>query len=135
MTKQEYKAPRISPDIKNPTKTLNNSRGRILLEKDIENYGRKEAKKLGWSFEKFTSPQKRSVPDDICISEGLVFFIEFKRPKQIATASQQLDHIQRRKHGVMVFVVDCYEQFDIVARIVKAGISFNPDELPPFLLV
>lgn len=92
-------------------KTTHNNRGRKLLEKDIESFGGKECAKRGWLHEKFTSPQKRSVPDRlITTSNGFMFFIEYKRPGQYATPNQIADHTERRNRGVTVFVCDCYEQ-------------------------
>jgi len=106
-----------------PVKATKNKQGRALLEADIEDYGRKRFKELGWSFEKFTSPQKRSVPDDICIAPdyptAFVFWIEFKRPGETATTNQSNDHAKRRALGGVVFVVDCFGQLDLTVDIVK----------------
>ena len=124
-----------------PFKQFKKNRGRKLLEKDVEDYGRKTFKKLGWTFEKFTSPEKRSVPDDICAAPTLfypsafVFFIEFKRPGEIATHSQQEDHRKRRAKGMTVFVVDCFSQLDLVIEIVQwIIVNERIPELPLYLL-
>lgn len=52
-----------------------------ILEKDIEKAFCREAEKRGCLCWKFVSPGKAGVPDRILIGdEGLVIFIEFKRP-------------------------------------------------------
>lgn len=104
-------------------KTTHNRQGRELKEADIEKYGAKRFKELGWDFEKFVSPQKRSVPDRICTAPGFVFFIEFKRPGESATPLQQEDHKRRRAKGILVFVVDSYEELEEVITIVQVYIT------------
>lgn len=114
-------------------KTLKNNRGRLLLEKDIEAYGKRGCEKLGWTSEKFSSPQKRSVPDQIIFCPanryhryGFHFFIEYKRPGKIATPLQQADHAKRRERGELVFVCDCYEQTDKALLIAKYAYLDGP---------
>ena len=122
-----------------PFKQLTNRVGRKLLEKDIEDYARDEFKKLGWIMEKFTSPQKRSVPDDIITApdypSALIFFIEFKQPKETATPQQMKDHAKRRELGAIVFVVDCYGQLDATIEIAKWILANGlVPELPRWLM-
>lgn len=50
------------------------------LEKDIERKACAWAREQGWIVYKFTSPQRRSVPDRIFLRNGRTVFIEFKRP-------------------------------------------------------
>lgn len=85
---------------------------RQLLEKDIEQpVCRYARERYRMKVEKFTSPARRSVPDDIFSMEGgNVFFIEFKAPGKTPTPSQSADHDKRRDLGFMVFVVDDIEQ-------------------------
>jgi hypothetical protein len=106
-------------------KTRTNSRGRKLLEKDVESYGKREIQKLGWVAEKFVSPMKRSVPDQMvsvpCNDHhpyGLTFFIEFKAPGKKPTELQLKDHKKRREMGYLVFVCDCYEDTDLALTII-----------------
>jgi len=122
-----------------PIKQKKNRTGRYLLEKDIEAYGAKVFKKLKWTFEKYTSPERRSVPDRLCAApdfpSAFVFFIEFKKPGEIATTNQQIDHAERRELGVVVFVVDCFGQLDMVVDIVKWILANGLiPELPPYLM-
>ena len=90
-----------------PSKPIKLSRDKPLLEKDIEGNNRNYAKKLGVTFEKFTSPSKRSVPDDILtFKHGLVVFIEYKAPGKKPTPKQWIDHTRRRAMNCLVYVVD-----------------------------
>ena len=90
-----------------PTKPIKLSRGKTILEKDIEEDNRKYAKSLGVMFEKFTSPARRSVPDRMLTFRfGLIVFIEYKAPGKKVTYKQWQDHCERRDRGVLVYVVD-----------------------------
>lgn len=80
---------------------------RELLEKDIESAVCRYAKKKGMLHDKFSSPGKRSVPDQLFTNKnGFMFFIEFKAPGKKATPKQVSDHNKRRAKGVSVYVVD-----------------------------
>ena len=60
--------------------------------------------------DKFTSPNRRSVPDRIFNAHnGHTFFIEFKAPGRKPTAQQLRDHQRRRARGHHVYVVDSLE--------------------------
>lgn len=145
--KKEYLLRRLTmfKDIPAPTKTLKNRLGRELKEKDIEDYGAKGCRELGWEYEKFVSPQRRSVPDRMVTIPGAqgsfelseIFFIEFKAPFEEPTKLQKLDHDKRRKMGTFVFVVDCYEEMDLVIKImdyVTQEYPLSTFEIPYFLL-
>lgn len=119
--------------------TLVNRRGRMLVEKDIESYGKKVCEREGWLFEKFVSPEKRGVPDRLVTAPNIMFFIEFKRPGAFATPAQSRDHTYRRRLGHMVFVVDSYEEMNAVVVIVLTMIELKKQpsyqtELPRRLL-
>lgn len=85
---------------------------RKLLEKDIERPVCRYARDIHqMKAEKFTSPGRRAVPDDIFSKRGGdVFFIEFKAPGKVATPMQEKDHTERRRMGFRVYVVDDIEQ-------------------------
>jgi hypothetical protein len=74
------------------------------LESKIERQSCFEAKKLGWMSEKFSGLYNKSVPDRIFIKNGVVVFIEFKRPRLKPTKLQQLCHSKMIMHGALVFV-------------------------------
>lgn len=60
---------------------------------------------------KFTSPNRRSVPDRLFLPpQRPPFFIEFKRKEQSPTAAQAVEIARIRAQGVKVFVVDSVEQ-------------------------
>ena len=97
---------------------------RKLLEKDIESRVCRYARQhYNMKVEKFTSPGRRAVPDDLfsvpCSRPGgFCFFIEFKAPGKKATEKQLRDHEERRKMGFKVFVVDdIHEGKKIVQRM------------------
>lgn len=132
-------------DIKTHNKTWKNRVGRNLIENDIEKYGAKLAKRLGWDYEKFSSPEKSAVPDrlvtvyDETLDASIMFFIELKRPGKQSTEMQYKDHTRRRAKGFMVFVADSYEQIDliqyVVYRMLHNGYTFVPtDEIPVELI-
>jgi len=78
-----------------------------MLEAKIERAVCDYAKARGWGAEKFTSPNKRSVPDRLMSPPtAAMFFIEFKAEGKTPTVSQARDHEVRRKRGQVVFVVD-----------------------------
>lgn len=78
------------------------------LEKDIEAKVCDYAKKLNCIVYKFTSPNRRSVPDRLFIMPGGrgVFFIEFKRLGHKPTVAQEVEIAKIRAQGIYVGVVD-----------------------------
>jgi hypothetical protein len=78
------------------------------LEKDIEKKVCDYAKSLGILVYKFTSPNRRSVPDRLFIlpSGKGVFFIEFKRKGVKPTPAQEVEIAKLRGQGVSVLVID-----------------------------
>ena len=85
----------------------------LILEKDIEAYLCKRVKELGGMCEKFTSPQKRSVPDRIItLPNNTVIFVELKAPNKKPTELQHRDHEKRRAYGCTVLVIDSKEGVD-----------------------
>lgn len=86
------------------------SRGKDPLEKVIEKKVCDYATGLGFVQYKFTSPQRRSVPDRLFISpRGVVFFVEFKRLGEKPTLAQATEHIKIKAKGVDVYVIDNVE--------------------------
>jgi len=84
-----------------------------MLEKTIEAALVRKVKSLGGMAEKFTSPQKRSVPDRIVtLPGGQVIFVELKAPGKYPTELQARDHDIRRRLGCDVRVIDSLEQVD-----------------------
>lgn len=102
-------------------------RVRKLREKDVEDYLVEQVEARGGTAEKFSSPNRRSVPDRL-ISwpmqnslprngytskvDAVVHFVECKAPGEEPTAAQERDHIRRRQMGFVVEVVDTFESVD-----------------------
>tara|TARA_R110000868_G_scaffold244624_1_gene500980 strand:- start:452 stop:718 length:267 start_codon:yes stop_codon:yes gene_type:complete len=78
-----------------------------MLEKDIEAAFVRRVKALGGTAEKFTSPNRRSVPDRmVMLPGGVVVFVELKAPGKKPTEAQARDHNRRRAMGFVVNVID-----------------------------
>jgi hypothetical protein len=78
-----------------------------MLEKQIEAKVCDYAKERGLLVYKFTSPARAAVPDRMFVlPSGKIFFCEFKRGGQKATAAQQREHLRLQQHNVIVYVVD-----------------------------
>jgi hypothetical protein len=85
----------------------------MVLEREIEKALVKKVKELGGIAEKFTSPQKRSVPDRlVTLPGGRVIFCELKAPGKLATDNQGRDHLKRRLLGCDVRVIDSFQMID-----------------------
>lgn len=93
-----------------------------ILERDIEAYLVKECKTAGILCEKFTSPQRRSVPDRILAYRGQIVFLELKATGKKPTDAQSRDHEKRNKHGVTTCWTDSKEGVD---KVVNALLSQN----------
>jgi hypothetical protein len=82
-----------------------------VREKDIESWAKKLARKCGFWVRKFTSPARRSAPDDIFAKHGRVFWVEFKATGEVATRLQEEEHKEMRSKGLTVYVCDSRESF------------------------
>lgn len=96
---------------------------RKVCEADVEEYLVKEVAKRGGVAEKFSSPNRASVPDrlvqwpektnwDWTLIPAGAEFVECKAPGKEPTAAQARDHERRRAMGFHVTVVDTYEAID-----------------------
>lgn len=80
-----------------------------MLERDIEAYLVKRCKEIGALCCKFTSPQRRSVPDRLITLGGRVLFVELKATGKKPTEAQVRDHDRRRAAGAEVVWLDSKE--------------------------
>ena len=81
-----------------------------MLETPIEQALVRRVKSLGGLCEKFTSPNRRSVPDRIVgLPGGRIIFVELKAPGKKPTDAQLRDHEKRRLLGADVRVIDSIE--------------------------
>lgn len=84
-----------------------------MLERTIEAYLIKQVKAVGGTAYKFTSPQRRSVPDRMCLfPRGIVVFVELKAPGKKATKSQERELARLRELGFRAVQLDSKEKVD-----------------------
>lgn len=84
---------------------------RLVRESKVESRCREYAMGRGWWVSKFTSPGKKAVPDRLFIRNGVVLFIEFKRPGEQPTVQQAYRHKQMRDAGANVTWVSNFADF------------------------
>lgn len=94
-----------------------------MLERDIEAYLVKRCKEIGALCEKFTSPQRRSVPDRLITFGGRVLFVELKATGKKPTEAQVRDHGRRRAAGAEVYWIDSMEGVD---RLIEPLRFYDP---------
>jgi len=92
-----------------------------MLERDIEAYLVKRCKEIGALCCKFTSPQRRSVPDRLITFGGRVLFVELKATGKKPTEAQVRDHERRRAAGALVYWLDSTQQVDQVISDLLSG--------------
>lgn len=84
-----------------------------MLEKVIEAHLVKRVKEAGGIAFKFTSPQRRSVPDRlVCLPNGVMEFVELKATGAKPTEGQLREHARLRELGCTVLVIDNKEDID-----------------------
>ncbi|WP_196481973.1 VRR-NUC domain-containing protein [Burkholderia vietnamiensis] len=88
-----------------------------MLEKTVETYLVDRVRAAGGDAYKFTSPQRRSVPDRIvAFPPGRLYFVELKRPGNKPTKPQLREHERLRALGCDVRVIDSREAVDAFVR-------------------
>lgn len=92
-----------------------------MLERDIEAYLVKRCKEIGALCDKFTSPQRRSVPDRLITFSGRVLFVELKATGKKPTEAQVRDHGRRRAAGALVYWLDSTQQVDWMINALVRG--------------
>lgn len=103
-----------------------------MLERDIEAYLVKRCKEIGAVCDKFTSPQRRSVPDRLITFGGRVLFVELKATGARPTAAQYRDHERRRAAGAEVVWLDSKEGVDFLIAALIA--DYNEGVTGPVLI-
>jgi hypothetical protein len=99
-----------------------------MLERDIEAYLVKRCKEIGALCDKFTSPQRRSVPDRLITFGGRVLFVELKATGKKPTEAQVRDHERRRAAGAEVVWLDSKEAWDTLEFSMLLGVDISIDE-------
>lgn len=100
-----------------------------MLERDIEAYLVKRCKEIGALVDKFTSPQRRSVPDRLIIFSGRVLFVELKATGKKPTEAQVRDHERRRAAGAEVVWLDSTGAVETVILSLREQFT-NTDRVP-----
>jgi len=80
-----------------------------MRESDIERELVRAVQAAGGIAYKFTSPQRRSVPDRIVVLGGRVRFVEIKAPGRKPTPAQAREHARIEAAGGVVRVIDGIE--------------------------
>ena len=95
-----------------------------MRESVIEAHFVKRMKDIGGAAYKFTSPQRRSVPDRlVLLPGGRVFFAEMKATDEKPTEAQAREHECLRALGFSVLVIDNKDQTEeLVRRLVGMGV-------------
>lgn len=84
-----------------------------MLEKKIEAHLVQRIRAKGGIAYKFTSPQRRSVPDRlVLLPDGRVYFVELKATDCKPTPLQLREHAFLRSMGFEVLVLDSKEKID-----------------------
>lgn len=83
-----------------------------MIESEVEKYLRIKIKSIGGLCYKWVSPGNSGVPDRIVIYDGIVWFVELKRPNAKPRASQIACHDKLRSKGVKVSVLDSIDEVD-----------------------
>ena len=84
-----------------------------MLEKVIEAYLVKRVKDKGGIAYKFTSPQRRSVPDRLVLMPGgKMLFVELKATGAKPPPLQLREHERLRALGFLVLVIDSKDAID-----------------------
>lgn len=94
-------------------------------ESDIEAYLVARCKAAGIHRDKFSSPGKRSVPDDILTFNGRIVFLELKATGKTPTAAQYRDHARRRAVGAEVCWTDSKRGVNLVVWTMTSGLSYR----------
>lgn len=98
-----------------------------MLERDIEAYLVKRCKEIGALCDKFTSPQRRSVPDRLITFGGRVLFVELKATGKKPTEAQVRDHERRRTVGAEVVWLDSVAGVDELIDDLQWGVDLGLD--------
>lgn len=93
-----------------------------VLEKEIEQYLCKAAKRHGGFALKWVCPSWTGVPDRIIIlPNGRIGFIETKAPGKVPRPQQQLWLDRLRSLGFLAFKADSKQDIDLYLQIIKEG--------------
>jgi hypothetical protein len=93
-----------------------------MLERDIESHLVKKCKKHNILCYKFTSPQRRNVPDRILIHNGHVMFVELKATNKVPSEAQFRELERLQKSGALAMYANSISQIDhIIASLLDVS--------------
>jgi len=75
------------------------------MESAVERYLNQRIEKLGGLSYKWTSPQRRGVPDRIVIYAGMVWFVEVKSPRGVMSPEQQREMNRLIEQGMNTSII------------------------------
>lgn len=81
-------------------------------ERDIENYLCRKVRRAGGDVRKVRWINRRGAPDRLVLLPDKVVWVELKAPGQKAKPHQLREHERLRKFGLVVLVIDSYEQIE-----------------------
>ena len=91
-----------------------------MKEKDVEQYLINEVEKLDGIAYKFKSPQRRSVPDRLCVLPNNIHaFVECKATGEVPTPAQWREINRLKDRGHWAFYVDRKSQINQFINKVK----------------
>jgi hypothetical protein len=109
------------PDFSKAPKTNPTLKAKSVPEKNVEKAFCDLIKRYGGIAYKFTSPNRRSVPDRLCVMpNGFVFFAEIKSAKGVLTELQAREIATLEGMGVFVIVVRGPDDLPGVADMLKS---------------
>lgn len=76
-----------------------------VRENKVEAYLRKQVQQLGGDTRKWVSPGRDGVPDQVCILNGRVIFVEVKTIDGRLSEPQKREHARLRELGAIVTTV------------------------------
>lgn len=92
-----------------------------MIEKDIEKYLISQIKKIGGLIWKLTSPSTSGVPDRIVIRNGMIWFVELKRPNGNMRKLQLYRKSELQKQGFDVLCLDTKDKIDCFIEQMERG--------------
>ncbi|ATO43314.1 hypothetical protein [Loigolactobacillus coryniformis] len=87
------------------------------LERDVENYLKRQVKLHGGLAYKFVSPGQRGVPDQLILYKGQTLFAEIKKSDGELQATQKAQIRKMQRYGASIFVL--WSKHDVDEMIKK----------------
>lgn len=95
----------------------------MISENDVEKRLINKIKNLGGITFKFTSPSTKGVPDRIVIYDGVVAFVEVKRPGEEPRALQRYWLKELSHQHIPTAIVSTFEEVDSFVAEIIGGID------------